>query len=381
MNELGTFEPEERHGRRPFRICLCLSGGGYRAMLFHAGAVWRLNEAGLLGRLDRVSAVSGGSIAAGLLWLKWQKLGLDRDARADESLFVEHFISPMRALARKTIDLPAVLGAAFKIRPAADIMAGAYRKHLYGDIRLKDLPAHPRFVMNATNLQSGVLCRFTQSYLWDWRVGQVPEPDIPLAVAVAASSAFPPVLSPMTIRFREGQFQPGTGADLQTAAYRTRMHLTDGGVYDNLGLEAVKNCARVLVSDGGGQMRPASRSQMNWIFQAIRANAIIDNQVRSLRKRMLIESFRKGERWGTYWSIRSDLADYQLPDAIPFSPERSAALALVPTRLARMTDALQEELINWGYVICDTALRRHIHPLLTKPSRMPYESVPGSTPK
>ena len=28
-------------------LALCLSGGGYRAMLFHLGVVWRLNEAGV----------------------------------------------------------------------------------------------------------------------------------------------------------------------------------------------------------------------------------------------------------------------------------------------------------------------------------------------
>ena len=36
-------------------VALCLSGGGYRAMLFHVGALWRLNELGWLPRLDRVS--------------------------------------------------------------------------------------------------------------------------------------------------------------------------------------------------------------------------------------------------------------------------------------------------------------------------------------
>lgn len=45
---------------------LCLSGGGYRAMLFHVGVVWRLNDAGRLDTLDRVSSVSGGSIIAGV---------------------------------------------------------------------------------------------------------------------------------------------------------------------------------------------------------------------------------------------------------------------------------------------------------------------------
>jgi len=41
---------------------LALSGGGFRATLFHLGAFWRLNELGYLPNLDRVSSVSGGSI-------------------------------------------------------------------------------------------------------------------------------------------------------------------------------------------------------------------------------------------------------------------------------------------------------------------------------
>lgn len=56
---------------------LCLSGGGYRAMLFHVGAIWRLNELGYLPRLERVSSVSGGSITAALLGLAWARLEFD----------------------------------------------------------------------------------------------------------------------------------------------------------------------------------------------------------------------------------------------------------------------------------------------------------------
>src|SRR5439155_73854 len=58
-------------------VALCLSGGGYRAMLFHLGALWRINELGLLPRLARISSVSAGSIVAGLLGLKWQALRFD----------------------------------------------------------------------------------------------------------------------------------------------------------------------------------------------------------------------------------------------------------------------------------------------------------------
>jgi NTE family protein len=43
-------------------IALCLSGGGFRAMLFHLGTLWRLNEFGYLPKLKLISSVSGGSI-------------------------------------------------------------------------------------------------------------------------------------------------------------------------------------------------------------------------------------------------------------------------------------------------------------------------------
>src|SRR5438309_7042658 len=56
----STYLPRrERHG-----VALCLSGGGYRAALFHLGAVRRLNELGVLGRIDTITSVSGGSILA-----------------------------------------------------------------------------------------------------------------------------------------------------------------------------------------------------------------------------------------------------------------------------------------------------------------------------
>ena len=62
----GEAEREPEQG-----IALCLSGGGYRAMLFHLGVLWRLNEAAMLPKLARVSSVSGGSITAGVLAMNW----------------------------------------------------------------------------------------------------------------------------------------------------------------------------------------------------------------------------------------------------------------------------------------------------------------------
>jgi NTE family protein len=66
-------------------IGLCLSGGCFRAVLFHVGAFVRLNELGLLARLDRVASVSGGSIAAGALAVAWRDLTFDDHGVATKS--------------------------------------------------------------------------------------------------------------------------------------------------------------------------------------------------------------------------------------------------------------------------------------------------------
>jgi predicted acylesterase/phospholipase RssA len=57
----------------PPRIGLALSGGGFRATLFHLGVVRLLNETGLLSQVKRIGAVSGGSILAAHLVLNWEQ--------------------------------------------------------------------------------------------------------------------------------------------------------------------------------------------------------------------------------------------------------------------------------------------------------------------
>jgi NTE family protein len=65
VNSPATRIPTDDPAKKPSdSLALCLSGGGYRAMVFHLGALIRLNELGLLPRLKRVSSVSGGSITS-----------------------------------------------------------------------------------------------------------------------------------------------------------------------------------------------------------------------------------------------------------------------------------------------------------------------------
>jgi NTE family protein len=352
---------------------LCLSGGGFRAMLFHVGVLWRLYEANILQGIKRISSVSGGSITAGLLGLKWNRLSFQpANLQTD---FVPEIVAPLRALAGQTIDVKSVVLGALLPRKTSYHVARAYDATLFKGATLQHLPDEPRFVINATNMQSGVLWRFMKPYMRDYRVGKVPNPTVPLAQAVAASSAFPPILSPLELRLSEADFEQGSGMDLQRPPFTTNVILCDGGVYDNLGLEtAWKQFQTILVSDAGGRFAPQPRPWSDWASQGYRVLNLIDSQVRALRKRQVIDSFTSLARTGAYWGIRTDIADYGLPDALPCPHDRTMQLAAIPTRLARLDDTTQERLINWGYAVCDAALRAHVDPALQPKPAFPYPS-------
>jgi NTE family protein len=355
---------------------LCLSGGGYRAMLFHVGTLWRLYEAGRLAGIKRISSVSGGSITAGVLGLRWHELSFQPSKLKDD--FVPKIVQPLRTMASKTIDVGAVIFGVLLPGRISDRVAAAYDATLFHGATLQHLPDgpnEPRFVINATNVQSCVLWRFMKPYMRDYRVGEVKKPTVPLAQAVAASSSFPPVLSPFELRVDPGSFTPNSGLDLQRPPFTSRVILTDGGVYDNLGLETVwKRYQTVLVSDAGGKTQAEEDPKSDWPRHSYRILNIIDNQVRSLRKRQTIDSFKSGARSGAYWGIRTNIKDYGLPDALDCPFDRTLALAETPTRLAALDENLQQRLINWGYAVCDAALRRHVDPAIPRGS-FPYPAA------
>jgi hypothetical protein len=107
-------EPTIEGGQSRSGIGLCLSGGGYRAMLFHVDALWRLNELGWLPRLAFVSSVSGGSITAGLLARNWRRLNFTQDVADNFSTVV---VRPLRTLAGRTSDPSAHRGVANRVTP------------------------------------------------------------------------------------------------------------------------------------------------------------------------------------------------------------------------------------------------------------------------
>jgi NTE family protein len=340
-------------------------------MLFHLGALWRLNELGYLPKLERVSSVSGGSITAAVLGMNWTRLAVDPVSGVGAG-FHSAVVEPIRALASKTIDIPAVLMGMLSLGQLGSQTAAFYRQ-TFGEKTLQDLPDRPTFVLNSTSLQSAVLWRFSKPYMADWKVGLINKPKVPLAVAVAASSAFPPVLSPVILNLKESDFVPNSGANSQVPPFTTRVLLTDGGVYDNLGLEtAWKKYQTILVSDACAQNRPVARPGLNWLRQLYRVLMEFDEQVGSLRKRQVIDSYVSGQRTGAYWGIGSDVLSYSLPNALPCPLALTGLLAAFETRLRKVEEVTQDRLINWGYAICDAAMRRHVVSGVPAPSGFPY---------
>ena len=295
---------------------LCLSGGGSRAMLFHAGAMLRLNQAGLLKDLTCVSSVSGGSIAASALAVAWKDLEWGgQDGKVAQNL-AALVVKPLQDLARHRIDvLTYLIGTILPGQTPATRFANVLDQHLLHGMTLDQLqpsPGAPLFVFNATNLATGDLWKFTRDEMGDYRVGKVLSPQgVRVAIAVAASSAFPPAYSPLWFDLSGFQVVKATGKSaMEDDEFRARVPLADGGAYDNLGMEAAwKSNHFVLVSDGGGESKPKPKPALDPVRQVFHVMRVMDRQVRALRKRTLIAGYETHLR---STSLRDVLGD---PDA------------------------------------------------------------------
>lgn len=348
---------------------LALSGGGFRASLFGLGTLWRLNELGWLKSLRRITSVSGGSLTAGVLAARWSELQFDAAGRATN--FEQVVVSRLRAFCATTLDWKAGLCALIPFVTAAGVTRRAYDRRLVRlsrdrVARLADLPAEdagPDFVFYATCFQTGSSFRFSREGLYDWKLGTLRERDISLGTALAASAAFPPFLSPLQLRTdpRKWVDKPNVKGLEQADRIRARLFLSDGGVYDNMGIEALwRNMACVLVSDAGAPFAFERSPWRNWPGQLGRVRDILIEQTRALRKRMLIRDLQAKTYEGAYWGINTQIDEYAAKPAICTDGATTQSLARISTRLCAMDKRTQEQLINWGYALTDAALRTHV---------------------
>jgi NTE family protein len=355
------------------RVALALSGGGYRAMLFHLGALYRLNELGLLGRIERFSSVSGGSFVAGMLARAWPRLKF-RDGRAAN--FEREVARPIDRLSRLPLDAPIVtLGLLPGVNPA-HLLRACMDRLLFHGLRLDELPDTPRFIFNATHLATGTGWRFSKPYMGTYRVGLIKDPTTPVATAVAASAAFPPIVSPLVLQTSPADYRRVKGADLfDEVDLRGRVLLLDGGAYDNMAVEPLDDRAEtLLVSDGGGNLAvDASYWRFRlWSMQLRRVIDMSTEQGRDLRRRDLVRRAKARELKLALWRTISDPADYPAATSrFQVSESWRTYLSTRPTRMWPMPRRDRDALVDWGYLAADMAVRSFVLPGAPAPKSLP----------
>lgn len=370
----GFFERTGQDKFDPAAVGLCLSGGGYRATLFHAGAIIRLNELKVLPRLDRISSVSGGSIASGILGMNWHRLDFDETGFATN--LGEAFVRPCLEATARTLDIRVSIAGFLPFVSAGNRLAALYDKYIFHDFKLADLPEHPVFIFNATNLQTSGLIRFSRNRIADWRALLCEGHKVKLSTAVAASSAFPPVLAPLRLDLSDETVTTPPGARFDDPELRTRPVLVDGGVYDNLGLEAVwKRCGVIIASYAG--FNPAAEphnfdiGHLYPMIMALTAAGV------DWRERVLVGLFRHKladglpERCGVYWTADTAMGDFAIHDGWKPSLAELNKARDTPTRLEALSRDEQATVINAGYAFADAGVRSRLLPDAPPPSGPP----------
>lgn len=377
------------------RIALALSGGGFRAAIFHLGVLRRLAELGWLSHIDAISTVSGGSILGAFAALRWGRM---EHEGGDWHSFESAISNPFLELVQNNnfirdwlIRIPKVALKKLHDRSytRTKLAAELFGRRFFESKVCSDLPERPYLILNSTNLQSMRALRFTRRGMGDSRTGHAAWKDasVPLGEAAGASAAFPPVFPPARIKRASFEFSDPVYGEKPLPRY-PMIALTDGGVYDNLGVEVVwkksilpgeteqLNVPKFLiVSDAGYpaqfRFRPSGIPGISEALLLYRADDIAREQVSALRQRELVRDFANpgSKRKGLLVALKSNLGkipngqgelysskvgqQFRIPDKLVDSIQR------IRTHLDRFTPVECDALMYHAYTMTDAFLWAH----------------------
>ena len=332
------------------RIHLYLLGRGYRAMLFHLGAVRRLNDFGLLPKLSTVSAVSGGSILSAMLAGKWNEV--DCDPQINLELVLEPIEEILCNLAYPT-GLLSVMGDLL-----ARVYPPAFKRHygdLFGDMTLGKLQHIPEFVFMATNLRTGHGWKLSSNQVSACDIEELKGLDctsVLLATAVAASASSPhaPVILKMSsFEKRKGQFRSAS------RVFEDAVILADGSLAEHIDLSSLSSDDVLLVSDASAFCQPLARPGRVRQDPTNSVMNVAELQLYRRRQSQIQEAFSTEKLKGAYWDIASRAG--HITDGLDCPETETAALAEISTEFVSIDPTRQRNLIDWGFASCDIAIR------------------------
>ena len=342
------------------KIALALSGGGVRAMMFHMGVLKYLSMNGLLESVNRVSTVSGGSLLLGLIFNEcsyhWP---------SSEEFILNVYPAIRESLCSRSL----TWGAVRQLRnpcnwryllSRSNLVAKALHKEWGINVCLSDLDFYPEWSINGTTAETGKRFRFKKESLGEYTLGYADPGDYPLANALAISAAFPGGFGPLSIQTKNFDWKKrfewrSSPESMQSVKLEhKRLHLYDGGVYDNLGLEPFFDAGRSLpkpnvdfiyISDAGAPLAPSfSNGSLNpWRLK--RVADIMSDQSHALRVRTFINYLNQDAARGAYtWIGMPAAKEHYLNGNKP---------SLFPTTLRRVTTKEFDCIAGHGFAVAN----------------------------
>lgn len=371
------------------KIALALSGGGFRATVFHLGVLARLAEENHLEDVTFLSTVSGGSLCVGLI----HALNGNRWPTSEQYL---QSVAPQARHVLTTKDLQGamltrVLSALWGIfGTRADDLSALMQEQWGVTASLRDLPEHPRWMINATCYETGKNWRFERFRMGDYLFGYSNDTDLPLSDAMAASAGFPGLIGPLVLdatsrswfKYKQPVSEKALVKDPDAQQKRKtepaeplypEVHLWDGGVYDNHGLEGLhdfidgwrQDVEFLIVSDGAGRSSPEKYQRGLKALMRI-ATGIMMDQIRSLRARAILERLINHKDPGSFLQIGNTCASVlraagredEIPQLCPscLSDEQAHLAETMATVIRKLTEEEHDRLYRHGFEVADYTL-------------------------
>lgn len=341
-----------------------------RAMAFHAGVLRFLAERGRMESVSRVSSVSGGSLLTGIVFsrsdMKWPA----------STRYLEEIHPEIRRLL-VTQNLQTAALTRLILRPCnwrflferTKVVAQTIREIWNIEQTLGDFRGDTLWTLNGTTAETGKRFQFKHDDFGDYQTGYAQAPRFPLASAMAASAAFPGGIGPLPIDARKYRWMQRPSWDATAGAARpaalpfAKLHIYDGGVYDNLGMEPLFDMGRrqlrgpfrLIAADAGMPVTKGFKYGPLNPFRMERLMNIMLDQTRALRVRSFIDFLQHGGA-GAYLGIdalplRLLAARGIAPDpAIAWLPDDAIARAQhYPTTLTSMSADAFDLIESHGY--------------------------------
>lgn len=338
------------------RIALALSGGGARAAVFHAGVLLEMAQRGELEQVVHISSVSGGSIFMALVF-HFAGACWPSSAKYIKTIYpeIKHRFTNYSLQGIATRNIFTRPGHLRYLVSRVNALAFALRYEWGIEERLCDLPEAPVWTINGTTAENGRRFQFRGEWMGDSDYGYAHAPRFWLAEAVAVSAAYPGLVGPLTVDTTKSMWEKN--GERFSLPFK-RLHLFDGGVYDNLGLEAVFDVSSrtfrepgapdfIVVSDAGAPLGDKAIPRFVCPSSLARMANIMSNQARSLSVRSLFSFLNDNPDSGRYVWLESRPGPEQVENRLNAETEVYFAKHYA-TDLAKMSESAFDRLSKRG---------------------------------